>query len=284
MQNIMKKIKIIPLNKVLIHENVVSKWAENIATYIQESGIQKNPIVVHKANNNYIVLDGMHRVQAFKILQCKDIMVYEVDYFSKDIILKGWDAVVFTNENTLDLLKLAFSKEYIINKVSFKTNFRFLIDSKKILFGVKDKKGNAYTISLKQDLYKLSQKNYIDIIVNSIEKFESILDIKKLKLLYLPDTNSDNDFKTLASNILLYRPIFKKDDIVYRTLSGKIFPRKSTRHIIPGRPLRVDINLTILKENIGLRIKNKLLKSHLMWCFENNKVRFYPEPIYIFAD
>ncbi len=284
MQDIINKIKIIPLNKVLIHENVVLKWAENIATYIQESGIQKNPIVVHKTNNKYIVLDGMHRVQAFKLLQCKDIMVYEVDYFSNTIELKGWDAVVFTKEKTLHLLKLAFSREYVIKREKPNTNLRKMIDARQILFGVRDKKGEWYSITLKKDLYKLSQKEYIDVIVKSIEKFESLLDIKKMKLLYLPDTNSDNDFKTVTANILIYRPIFKKEDIIYRTLHGKIFPRKSTRHIIPGRPLRVDINLTILKEDIGLRIKNKLLKSHLMWCFENNKVRFYPEPVYIFSD
>ncbi len=284
MKEIINKIKIVPTRNVLIHENVVYKWAQNIATYIQEAGIQKNPIVVHKIKNKYIVLDGMHRVQAFKILECKDIMVYEVDYYSPEIKLKGWDAVVFTKENTYSLLKLAFSKEYVIEKITKKNNIRKLINNQEILFGVRDKKNKYYTISLKKNLKNISREKYLDLIIKAIERFEKILDLKNLKILYLPDTTSEKDFQTLQGDILLYRPIFTKDDIIYRTLKGKIFPRKSTRHIIPGRPLRVDINLTILKEKISLKVKNQLLKSHLMWCFASNKVRYYPEPVYIFAD
>ena len=34
----------------------------------------------------------------------------------------------------------------------------------------------------------------------------------------------------------------------------------------------------------SIKTKNKLLKAHLLWCFESNKMRFYPEPVYIFSD
>ena len=85
MEDIFTRIKIVPLKKVLIHEQIVKKWAKNLASYMEQSGIQKNPIIVHKTQGKYIVLDGMHRVEAMKILGCRDIMVYLVDYFDKQL-------------------------------------------------------------------------------------------------------------------------------------------------------------------------------------------------------
>ena len=40
----------------------------------------------------------------------------------------------------------------------------------------------------------------------------------------------------------------------------------------------------LLKAKMSLKTKNNLLYSHLLWCFKSNRIRYYPESVYIFAD
>ncbi len=281
MKQIFKQIKIIPLKRVLIHENTVDKWANAIARYMEEMGVMKNPVVVHRHEDHYVVLDGMHRVAALNKINSRDILVYEVDYFREDIKLGGWDGIATGKYKGKHIITRVFQKtKFYVKKIKRKESAKELVRTRKALLGIKTNRGAQYCVFPKN----FNSENYIDLSIEVLEYFEKFLDKAGFKIVYVPDTTSDDDFKLLKGKFLIYRPVYRKQEIVERTLKGKIFPRKTTRHIIPGRPLRVDIPLTILKEKIDLKIKNKLLKAHLLWCFSNNKVRYYPEPVYVFSD
>ncbi|MDD5065610.1 MAG: ParB N-terminal domain-containing protein [bacterium] len=285
MEEIIRKIRIIPLKNILVHERVVGRWVHNLGTYMEEAGIQKNPIVVHKARDKYIVLDGMHRVEALRHLGYQDIMVYEVDYFNEEIKLCGWDAIVFGSFNVPEVLKSLFSRNYIIRKESQRVRLQKLVQERKVLFGLRDRKKNQYAVILRDNkLDRIPHNKYLDVVISAVQRVENYFDNRNIRTQYVPEVTSDSNFLTLKGDAILYRPVFTKEDIIHRTLTGKIFPRKSTRHLIPCRPLRVDINLIILKEKMSLKAKNKLLYSHLMWCFKGGRVRYYPESVYIFAD
>lgn len=167
MDDISSRIKIIPTSQCLIHEGIVKKLVDQIASHFRNDGVMKNPIIVTLHQGRTVVLDGMHRFAAVEQLGIPDILVFEVDYFSKEVVLE---------------------------------------------------------------------------------------------------------------------PPYSKEKILEGTLSGKILPPKSTRHLISGRPLRVDLPLSVLNGPNNLEIKNRLLQEHLKWCHDNNRVRFYPESVYIFAD
>jgi hypothetical protein len=283
-EEILKKIKIVALNKILVHERVMSRAVHNLCKFLEEAGIQKNPIVVHKVKNRYIVLDGMHRVEAFRSMWYRDIMVYEVDYFNEEIKLAGWDGVIFGKMNYGEMLQELFTRTWAVRKEGRRVNLQKLVKDKKVLFGLRDRSGQYAVTLKKQRPENLPHNQYLDAAVSAVQRIENYLDIKNRKIQYVPETASDPSFQTLRADALLYRPVYTKADIIHRTLTGKVFPRKSTRHIIPSRPLRVDINLIILKEKMDLKAKNKLLQSHLLWCFQEGRVRYYPEPVYIFAD
>ena len=167
MDDICTRIKIIPVSQCLIHEGIMEKLVDQIASNFRNDGVMKNPIIVTLHQGRYVVLDGMHRCAAVQQLGIPDILVFEVDYFSKEVVLE---------------------------------------------------------------------------------------------------------------------PPHRKEDILEKTLKGKILPPKSTRHLISGRPLRVDLPLSVLNGPDDLEAKNRLLQEHLKWCYENNRVRFYPESVYVFAD
>lgn len=86
------------------------------------------------------------------------------------------------------------------------------------------------------------------------------------------------------SNGIVLKPPFTKKEVLKRALTQKILPPKSTTHIISNRPLRVDLDLALLRSDLDLETKNKRLQAHLKECVANHHVRFYPESVYLFGD
>lgn len=275
-------IKMVPTDKCLAHEGIVPKWVDRIAFSILDIGIIKNPIIVAKQDGHYIVIDGMHRFAAFKQLGLKDVLVCEIDYFSNRVVLEGWDAFTFRKLNALPLLQELFSKGdgYRIEECSDVAKARKELLNRKHLLVAGDKDGKYYTLNKETD----TKEHMLDEMILVTEKVDAEIDKRDFKVLYVANSLSDEQFENSDAESMIIRPHFRKDEVIERTLSRKLFPRKSTRHIIPDRPLRVDLEISMFRANIDTKHKNQLLDEHLKWCFESSKVRFYPESVYIFSD
>jgi len=81
---IIKELKKISLDHLLPHERVNQKKVNKLVKDIEENGL-KYPIIVMKYRKNFIIVDGHHRVEAFKILGKKKIDAIVINYFSKKL-------------------------------------------------------------------------------------------------------------------------------------------------------------------------------------------------------
>jgi L-serine kinase (ADP) len=79
----MRKIKIVPINKLKFHEQTDKQNLKRIVGNIRKDGCVKDPIVIEK--DNFIILDGHHRAKALDMLGYKKIPAYVVNYFNKEI-------------------------------------------------------------------------------------------------------------------------------------------------------------------------------------------------------
>jgi hypothetical protein len=66
--------------------------------------------------------------------------------------------------------------------------------------------------------------------------------------------------------------------------SERVFPAGITRFIIPGRVLRLNVDLDILKSDKSLREKNQWLHDFLAEKLSQDKIRYYEEPVYLLDD
>jgi len=280
--DIYPRMKIVPIDKCLAHEGIVKKWVDRIAFNILDHGIFKNPIIVAKEKDHYVVIDGMHRFAAFKKLELRDILVCEVDYLSDKIVLESWDAFTFKPLGALTFLEDLFSdnKDYVINECADLNTARAELLERKHLLIAGDKDGKFYTLDKKDG----DIEHLLDELIHVTEIADAEIDARNLRVLYVANSLSDEQFENSDAASMILRPQFRKEEVIERTLNRQLFPRKSTRHLIPERPLRVDLDLSLMRANIDLDIKNRLLDEHLKWCFESDRVRFYPESVYVFAD
>ncbi len=280
MKEILRNIRIIPLKQTLCSEEVIRSQARKLANYMEHDGMQRDPIVVAREGDWYIALDGMHRVDALKLRGCRDMLAYLVDYEDHRIILQSWDAMIFGSRNVLDLLDDEFKDtDYVIDEVRGDDGREEVMKRRRI-FAVMGKDGKTFTIG-KGDRDKSLD---LDELIGVLVQFEKRLDLEGARIRYVANTDSEAQFMESRSTFLVIRPRFAKKEVVERTLKERLFPRKTTRHVIYERPLRVGVALSILKEDADIKVKNELLQAELLWRYEHGRIRIYPEPIILFDE
>jgi len=280
MKEIFSKIKIIPIDRILLHEGVVNDWTQKLSLHIDHDGVVKNPIIVTRYQGRYIALDGMHRVTALKALGCRDIVVYEVDYDDPSIGLYGWDALIL-DPCPIDEILQGFAARESLELVRHRDYAETVknIQRHRSCLGILTREEQVF------ELRMVEQARGLDTLIRALKDFEEELDRRSLRLVYIADEHSAQTFRQHENAFALFkRPFFTKEEVVKRTIEGKILPRKSTRHLFPLRPLRIDLDFILLREEIDLETKNKLLQARLNWCLENNMVRYYPESVLVLDD
>lgn len=277
MKEVLEKIRIIPLGRTLRSEDVIRRQARRLANYIEHDGMQRDPIVVVPDGDRYIALDGMHRVEALKVMKCRDLLAYVVDYDNDGILLESWDALVYECPDVHGVLEEEFrGSEYTVERIE--GTGRDEVMERRGLFSVVTKEGTAWSVR------RGDRPATLDELIDVLVRFERRLDAGGARIRYVPNTDSDHLFAESRSAFLVIRPRFTKREVRERTLQGKLFPRKTTRHVIDKRPLRVGVALSILKQDTDIDVKNDLLQAELRWKHERGRIRFYPEPIILFDE
>ncbi|MFZ1396582.1 MAG: hypothetical protein WAS33_06785, partial [Candidatus Promineifilaceae bacterium] len=89
-----------------------------------------------------------------------------------------------------------------------------------------------------------------------------------------------NEYEALAAVVIF--PEYTVNQVMAATLSsGRLFPAGITRFIIPGRILRLNAPLSVLKSDMSLREKNRWLHELLVEKQGKGGIRFYGEPVYL---
>ncbi len=95
---------IMEISKLKIHEAIQDPLLEACVKMLENDGVFKVPILVDE--NDLVVLDGHHRVEAMKQLGYTKIPVYLVDYWNEAIEVTTWPEAEIENitkEMVLDM-------------------------------------------------------------------------------------------------------------------------------------------------------------------------------------
>ena len=169
------------------------------------------PLIVEK--NSYVILDGTHRYNVLKVLKADFVPCYLVDY--KNIDLLTWVRRVSLDVNTiLNALEKRGFKETFSDDYSFKVVW-------------KNRTYNYRKSGLREDLLKLH-----DIIENYI-------------ISYIPLDKFEQSFS--ENYVYIVPRIPTKKEVISNALRNKLYPPKTTRHIIKEDLPKINISLDELK-------------------------------------
>jgi len=291
------KLKIIPINKLILHEKEEPKRVEKLIKRIKTDGYFKNPVIAatpdvptldFNLDPNFLVLDGVHRVKALERLGCRDIVAQVVNYFAQSIKVYTWSHLLLGCSQKKLLEKIQQTGEFNLIKTNEK-EARELLRRKKIVGYLLFKDGEIFLLN------KFSFRNFSNSETNKsnqdfkerTEKLFKLMSIfgKVSELARVLKNDIPSLFKSRKDAIAaLVIPNYTKKEILKVAQEGKVLPAGVTRHIIPNRVLGLDIDLAMLKNKLSLSLKNKLLEKFINKRIKDKRIRFYSESVFVFDE
>ncbi len=273
------EIKFVSVESLFIHEETIPQALQQLIQDLTVEGILKHPIIVDTETN--VVLDGMHRVAALKRLECKIVPVCNVDYKNPEIELFAWYREFNGNSSFDILLEKICSEEQFDPAQTSSTQAHELVNSRNAMAA----------LALGETAFLLSPNTQLTI--KEIYDKIAAIEIKAQQLQYSIIYSTETDaLKSLQEHIrpVLLVPSLTKEEVVESALKHQLFTQKTTRHVVPARPLFTNVPISWLK-TVNLKEANRQLDIHL-----NSKRiikkdpgaiidgRRYEERAYLFSD
>ncbi len=268
-------LRLVPLNDVLLHEQVEARRVDRLITQLRSDWLLKNPPIVTQYDGKYILLDGATRVTALKRIHCRDVVVQIVDYAMPGLVLETWNHMLLDLPADQLLGTLARIPGVRLQPTSAEGAEQALNERTGVATIVP---ADGRVLSLVGDTPDLErQAGLLNEVVASYEGRGEMYRVAHTDLERLLAEHG-------RLTALVVFPRFRPDEIQRLALNGTKLPMGVTRHIIPGRVLHIDIPLSILERDQPLQVKNAWLDHWMKEKMAERQVRYYQEPIFLFDE
>jgi hypothetical protein len=245
------EIRLEEVEKLHIHEEVLPDVLHKLVEQIRADGCFKHPVIVD--SKTLVVLDGTHRMAAAEKLGCRFIPVCLVEYENPHIKVGCWRRVVDYSSNLEKLVRSVTKLGFTVKECQRETVHK-LID---------ERKATTAIISGSRCFAVLGPQKNIREICDAMKRIELRLRSEGYSIGY--DTESDAQDKVSSDKTLsmFMTPKVSKKDVITVALREEVFAHKTTRHVIPVRPLFVNVPLEWLYGTLSLKKANETFVEYL---------------------
>ncbi len=263
-------LRIVPSERVFPHELTDEKRVERLARLIKEVGILKNPPLVMETASGYMVLDGATRSLAMRKMGLPHMLVQVFTSATEGLQLKTWYHIIRQLDKTslLNLLNDLPEVELIPSDEESVTEDQLEYGSLCTLHFVD---GDVFLLQAKAGTNRLEVLNKLTTAYVAAGLISRTLNrnARQLKL----------EYEDMLALVVF--PIYEVEQIMQLAQAGRRVPAGITRFVVPGRILRVNLDLEILESDKSLREKNRWLQEHLLEKQRVGHIRYYPESVYL---
>ncbi len=228
------------------HEETIEEELQSLSRSISHDRVLRHPLLADSKTG--VVLDGNHRLVALRQLNYQLAPVALVDYKNPDIEIDRWYRLIRSAK--LDDLRAGLQTLGLRMKYEEPSVARELLEDRKVAATIEDQDRSIVFNSR-------SQSDSLDCLRTS-SSIETFLRQRGLKVSYV-DKRPDS---IPAGTLILSTIRLQKKEVAAVASSGRLYPPKSTRHLVPSRPLgtRVPIEWLALDDPDIAQVK---LMEHL---------------------
>lgn len=264
-------LRIVPTSSLLLHEECDPVRTGRLAQSMRADGILRNPPIVAPVDRvDYVVLDGANRVTALGLSGAPHQLVQVVDYDDPALRLDVWahllldDGLRLLREGPGDLGWKPLSEEALDRGLALGDLACGLVTAEGAL-------GLASPGSLAEK---------IEMVVRVVATYRG-----RTAIYRVPPGGMGVLLDTYERAAALVRfPEFSKDDIRAASQLPSKLPTGISRHLIPQRALRVNIDLAVLRSEESLEVKQARLEELVRARLRDNRVRRYPEATVLYDE
>jgi len=192
-------------------------------------------------------------VAAAQKLGCRFIPVCLVEYNNPHIKIGCWCRVVNHSSNLEKLVKSVRELGFTVEECQKET-------ARKL---VNERKATTAIVSPQRCFAVYGPQKNIREIYDAIKQIELKLQSEGYTIGYDTEKDAQNKVASGKTLSMLMTPKVSKKDVVTVALRGEVFAHKTTRHVIPVRPLFVNVPLEWLHGTLSLKKANEILIEHL---------------------
>lgn len=267
-------LEVVPTEQVIAHEHIDEKRVARLMSRLEEEQYLVNPPLTTFWKGRYVILDGATRYASLSGLGYPYLIVQVVDPQETGFQLHTWYHAISADpspgENTFaDLvarLKRIAGLELVL--LSSAETSGVLAQPDTICYFL-DRQGQATAARLAAGADRLAVMNAIVNTYNAWGNVERTLltDLERLK----------GQFPDLVA-VAIY-PQFSPTEVFEAASEGNLLPAGLTRFVIPGRILRLNADLTRLKQPESLADKRTWFNTFLSDRLSHSRLRYYQEPV-----
>ncbi len=225
-------ITVLPNERLQLHEHVVGDHVDRLVDAIERDGELRDPIIVDRETG--VILDGMHRFTVLERLGYEAIPVCTIPYRDELVTVESWIKVydppalgsIRQIANQLDIA-LEVAPGHVCDSP----------DERRPLLVTGDEQ---YYLDL--------DNGDLDAYLPVMNRFFSEILATGAEPRLVPDT----EIETIDTDrsVAIVQPRVNKDIVVEAALTGTLFPPNTSRHVIPTRPVGIDVPLDTLTGSI----------------------------------
>ncbi|GAB4538069.1 MAG: hypothetical protein Kow0063_25520 [Anaerolineae bacterium] len=267
---------ILPANALILHEDVDSRRVEPLVERLRIDGVLKNPPIAVSVETptghngpRYVILDGANRTTALWKLEAPHHLVQVVDYHQVELDTWGHLVTGITQEMFFEALARTGLDLDLITR----QDARERLARHEIVASIASPNGQVLAVpahgSEPEILHRLTS------VYNGQATIHRVTTDDLAELLpYYQDVAA-----------LVRFPRYTRDEILYLASNGYKLPTGITRHVIPGRALRVNLPLSVLMDaQQTTRQKNEWLHTWISHKLARREIRYYQESTFLFDE
>ncbi|MHB8731559.1 MAG: hypothetical protein ACYDAB_07195 [bacterium] len=277
----MPLLRVWPAERLLLHEEADAARAGRLADALRRDGVLRNPpIVAPLEDGRAVVLDGANRVTALRALGLPHVVVQPVAYDDPNVRLSVWRH--YAAEDAPGALRAAVSAAGLGSTapVEGEAGAESQIAAGG-LAAVVDARGG---VVLRRAGRPAAGHHEI-----AAARAEALSRLAALyrdgRAVHRVEGGALDELRAAyGPGALVFFRRFDKSDILDLAIAGGRLPAGITRHVIPGRALRVNTPLAWLADAIDLGVKQAALDAQLQQRWQAHGVRYYAEPTFLFDE
>lgn len=257
-------------SQLLLHEEHDPDRVDRLVQRLQEEGVLRNPpLVAELGDGRVVVLDGANRVVALQTMGAFHVPVQVVRYEDPSVELDRWHhLLVQVPESWLDRLGEAVPLQTV------RTEAARLLSSRQALACVHVGASLRF-VPWPQTLLEVARR-----LCEIVGSYRGRVPYHRV------DTDEEEALRAEYGPIgaLVTFARFHKVEILELARNAAKLPAGITRHVVPGRALRVNFPLELAFRPGSVEEKNAWLRAWVQERVQKGRVRAYPEPTILFDE
>jgi hypothetical protein len=271
------EITIVDITSIHMHEETIPEFVQRLAAELLKDKILKDPVIVDE--KTFVVLDGMHRAAALRMAGCIRIPVCLVDYDNPSIKVETWYRA-FSRQNEEKLIKE-------LMHMSIQTHAATIQEAK---VNLEKRTAAAFIATTKECIIVRSPARDLRQDYQLVTEIEHMAKRLGYEVSYETESDAFRKLKEENAPAILGPPPIRKEDVREFGIRDDLLPHKATRHLIPTRPLGVNVPLEMLQnknmelEEINRKLMESLKKRRLQKLEAGSVIenRRYEEQVFLF--